>query len=276
MSEVVAEYEGKSETVDAVSIFEESPTMKNKEIAIKAVKNDTSLSTAGSDLLEQIQTLFMKGFSSKIIPSVYEDLKREAKYLSDLNQISGLYMAQRLIIIRNKELYKNDGYTDFRSFIESELTLSRSTVYNYIDIIENFTASNEIDSNMEKLGSNRSKLVPFIPLLKSDKLTEKQKSKIRTNVISDIEIRTFRELTQVAKELKLEYGLTKIREDKSSKISLVTTLFSMFESIKLLSHPKANDAFLIVLDQFEMNKKISTEELELLSTEFNKFELSED
>ncbi len=273
MTEVVKEFEGEASTVDAVNIFENNPTIENKEKAVEAVTNDKALSAASPELLDQIQALFIQAFSSNSIPSEYSNLKREAKYLADLNQVSGLYMAQRLVIIRDKELFKEDGYADFKSFIESELNISRSTVYNYMDIIDQFV-SKRLNTTIDKLSLNRSKLVPFLPLLKSDKITKKAKDKIRDNVISELDTKSFRDLSKEAKDLKVEYGLVKPKETKPIKTEsspLIHSLESMYESIKLLSHSKANDAFLLVLEHLEMDNLISGKELGQISSNFTKY-----
>lgn len=270
MTQVIAEFESSKETIDAVNIFEKEPNKKNQQHVVAAIQKDPKLEMVKSDLLIQIQEYFVKAFSSNIIPTNYKDLKNEAKYLADLNQVSGLYMAQRLCIIRDKELYREDGYKDFISFIESELSLSKSTVYNYIDIIENFSESKRLDSNLEKLGNNRSKLVPFIPLLKSDKLSDTQKNKIRKDLIKELESKSYRELCQVAKDLKVKYELTKPKGIKKIESpSLVNSLEDIFSKIKNIEDSVANNTFIIVLEHLEKTNQISKDELNDLITKFN-------
>ena len=269
MSKVIQEFEGKTETVEVVKIFEKEPSIENKAKAIAAIKNDSALTLASTELLEEIQNLFVKAFSSNTIPSNYADLKKEAIYLADLNQVSGLYMAQRLKIIRDKELYKEDKYQDFKEFITSELSLSKSTVYNYIDLVEIFLESKLLNIDVEKISSNRSKVIPFLPILKSDKLSDKDKESIKSSIMKEIDTKSAREMSAEAKDLKVEYGLTKPKQPKAYK-PLISALNSMHESIKLLSHPKANDAYILVLEHLEMSGLISGKELGILADSFNK------
>lgn len=270
MSKVVDEFEGKAETVEAVQIFESNPTIENKERAVAAVKADPALTIASTQLLDEIQELFVKAFSVNSVPTVYSDLKREAKYLADLHQVSGLYMAQRLKVIRDQELYKEDGYLDFKAFIEGELSLSKRSVYNYIDIVEQFIECKHLHSekDIETLSHNRSKLLAYMPLLKSEKLTEEDKDKLRGDVLKKVEKRSFRDLTKDAKELKYNYGLSIRPEDKAPKTKLTDSLINMFENIKGLSNPKANDAFFVVLEQLEVDGLISGKELGALANLF--------
>lgn len=71
-------------------------------------------------------------------PTDYLQLKREVKELSEAHAKTFVILAHRLKIIRDSELYKIDGYEDFRAFVEGELDVARSTVYNYISIVELF------------------------------------------------------------------------------------------------------------------------------------------
>lgn len=271
MSEVIQEYEGSKETIDAINIFEKDPTIESHDKVIQAIENDSNLTSSKDELMGEIQKLFIKSFSTSNIPSSYSQLKTEAKFLADLNQVSGLYMAQRLTIIRDQELYKKDGYKDFRTFIDSELTLSRSSVYNYIDIVEYFVESKRLDTEMEMLGTNRSKLIPFIPLLKSEKLTEVEKENIKDSLISKLEDHSFRELTQEAKELKIKYNLLSSNKSKKEKKDLHTSLKQSFEAVSLLNSKAANECFLMILDQLEIHNQISTKELNDLSKSFNDY-----
>lgn len=277
MSEVVAEFEGKTETVDAVDIFEKNPTKENIDKAVEAVKKDTSITISKDELMGVLQALFVETFSSNIIPASYKDLKEEAKYLADLHQVSGLYMAQRLKVIRDRELFKEDGYLDFKSFIESELSITKKSVYNYIDIVEQFIECKRLHSKeeMNKLSHNKSKLIAYMPLLKSDKLSDKDKDKLRDDVLKKVETRSFRDLTADAKELKLEYGLTKPKSAVSKDKSLVSALENMYESVKRLRSPDANECFLLVLEHLEISKQITGKELGKLAAAFNKFEVKE-
>ena len=53
----------------------------------------------------------------------YTQLKMEVKQLAKLTGISLLLMAQRLLIIRDDKLYQKDNYSNFETFIESELKI---------------------------------------------------------------------------------------------------------------------------------------------------------
>lgn len=271
MSKVIDEFEGKTETVEAVKLFETDPTIENKENAVAAVKADPALSIASTELLDQIQQLFIQAFSANTIPSNYTDLKREAKYLADLHEVSGIYMAMRLKSIKDNELYKDDDYPDFKAFIDGELNITERTVYNYLDLVEQFITPKKLHSkeDIDKLSSNRSKVKAYMPILKSEKISSEVKESLRNDVFDKLDKKSYRELNKEASELKIEYGLSKPKVPKAEK-PLVSALTGMYKDIKKLSHPKANEAFIEVLIHLEMNKLISGKELSLLSDDFKK------
>ncbi|MGD0021707.1 MAG: hypothetical protein ABSC54_05330 [Smithellaceae bacterium] len=62
--------------------------------------------------------------------------------------------------IRDGELYKEDGYKDFKSFIAGELKVGKTSVYNAIDLVDYF--------GVQSTGLAPYKLLPALPLLKAD------------------------------------------------------------------------------------------------------------
>lgn len=77
-------------------------------------------------------------FTPQNAPDTYEGLKKEVKFLERVHAQSFVVLAHRLKLIRDGELYKKDGYEDFKAFIEGELEVGRTTVYNYISLLEVF------------------------------------------------------------------------------------------------------------------------------------------
>lgn len=75
-------------------------------------------------------------FTQENAPLHYQDLKKEVKFLEKIHAQSFVILAHRLKLIRDKELYKEDGYNDFKSFLENELSITRTMVYNYIKVLE--------------------------------------------------------------------------------------------------------------------------------------------
>lgn len=78
----------------------------------------------------------LSAFTYEKAPLNYHDLKEEIKFLEKVHAQSFVILAHRLKIIRDNELYKEDGYTDFKSFLENELNITRTMVYNYIKVLE--------------------------------------------------------------------------------------------------------------------------------------------
>jgi len=157
--------------------------------------------------------------------------------LSDITQYSLILMAQRLLKIRDGALYRKDGYTDFKSFIENEMNVSRRTVYNYIEIVEYFGAQLVARAgNLEY-----SKLLPAIPLLKSD-IADIPKEEIRDKFIRDMNEKSKYEVLEEARRLKMKYGL--ITDNKEDK------LVSSIEKFKKSLPRKPSEKELNILDEF--------------------------
>ncbi len=211
LSETLVEFADKMETHTKENIkkLNENPTKENLVETIETIDIDNMMSFSEK---EDIKTILMKKyvdlFNFDNCPDDYENLKEEAKFLSAMTQYSFLLMAQRLLKIRAGKLYLNDGYPDFKSFIENEIKIARRTAYNYIDLIIFFGVQTFAhDRNFEF-----SKLLPIIPLLKSDN-NEIPKEAIKKQFVSEIKIKSAREIMEEVKELKAKYGILKEKEE---------------------------------------------------------------
>ncbi|MBP7553030.1 MAG: hypothetical protein KA885_06355 [Spirochaetes bacterium] len=203
---------------NAILGLEASPTSDKLNSVIKIIENDTAiLGEDKKELLNNLREKYISIFNFNNCPEDYEDLKNEAKFLSGITQYSFMLMAQRLLKIRDNELYKIDGYSDFRSFIENELSISRSTVYNYIDIVTIFGVQPVgHDENIEY-----AKLLPIIPILKAHE-NNIPKDEIKERFLYEIRSKSKNEIIDEANRLKVKYGLLKERKlkdeiDKSFK-----------------------------------------------------------
>lgn len=224
--------ESRGETKQAVQDLIDNPDEKKFEKAIEAVKNDDLLPIPSKEAaikilyeMDEIKDIFLKRFNFDNCPEDYDSLKKEVKFLAGINQYSFILMAQRLKVIRDKELFIKDGYSDFKEFIEKELPIVRQSVYNYISLVECFgvQALGQGDDNIEY-----SKLFAFVPLLKSDN-SKINKAALIKKLFLELKQKSFRELQEEAKELKIKYGLTKITTSNDSN----SDLDKIYKKIKL-------------------------------------------
>lgn len=198
----------KEETKEAILLADENPTKENIMTAVNILEKDTAIDQKSRDeLLGKLKDDYFSLFSFNNCPDDYHSLKSEAKFLAGMTQVSFILMAQRLLKIRDGELYKIDGYPDFKSFIEGELKVAKRTVYDYIDIISCFGVRlTALEENIEY-----SKLSPVIPLLKADN-PDIPKEDLKSKFLKEIKIKSQRELRAEAKELKIKYGLINEKE----------------------------------------------------------------
>ena len=222
-------------TKEALNIVENNPTQEYVDNAIKLIEKDRYLSVNEKDeILEEIKNRFINVFSFDNCPDDYEALKVEAKFLSGISQYSFLLMAQRLKKIRDKNLYVEDGYNDFKEFIETELNVSRRTAYNYIELIECFGVQALAHDNIDT-----SKLIPTLPILNSDNKAI-PKEELKYKFIEDSKNKTFRELQEETRELKIRYG---IGSKKTNKTEFEKLLEKILKSLP--DHPNDNEKEMI-------------------------------
>lgn len=166
-------------------------------------------------------------FTPENAPSDYQGLKKEVKELEKIHSQSFIILAHRLKLIRDKELYKQDGYEDFKSFIENELDLARRMVYNYIKVLEVFGVHPDAHDKITSLV----KLVPYVEEYPDDR--EQLLAKSRELSRRDLE-----------KWLKDNYKI--IKEEETEKFSQVKLgwcstkeeLFSKYKFLRQGMKPK--------------------------------------
>lgn len=200
-------------TESALEEASKNPSKENISKAMQAVSKD-------SILLPKQKEEFFKNFEERYIrqfefcPKDYENLKLEAKFLARMSSKSFMFMAERLQIIRDKAYYLEDGYKTFSEFIKEELDINKSTVYNYLKIIDIF--------GVQVLGklSKPSNVIPFLPIL--DSLDdEKKKNLIKEEVINISNYSSFKEAELKAKELKMDFGIKSSTNPLFNKIKRI-------------------------------------------------------
>ena len=196
-------------------------TNLNEEAESKE-SNDTSIETLYQHLrdtrikksqskakkgVDQIFNQYLFFLDLRVDDVDYDTLKCETRFLASFMQFSFYHIAIRLKIIRDKKLYQADGYPDFKSFIEEEIPLSRSTIYNYIDIVTYF--------GVQPIGHGSqieyTKLLPLIPLLKKND-AKIPKEMIRSYFIKEMSKKSKSEISDEIEQFKMRYGITKIKK----------------------------------------------------------------
>jgi len=197
-----------------------NPTKEMIVNAVEVIKNDNEIEDEFKiSLIEQLRNDYFTLFNPNNCPEDYESLKNEAKFLAGMTQYSFLLMAQRLKVIRDKELYKEDGYDDFKAFIEKEINVSRSSAYNYIDIVEFFGV--QPVGHQEKI--EYAKLLPAIPLLRANN-NNIPKEEIKKKLLEEISTKSKREIIEQINGLKIKYGLSK-QKSKNGKLPKMIDAF---------------------------------------------------
>lgn len=211
--EMIEEIDVSSEVKEVLEVVDQNPTGENISMAVEKIEKDSLINP--EDKLKIIGVLreqFISLFNFENCPSDYKSLKNEAKFLAGMTQYSFILMAQRLLKIRNHQLYKEDGYPDFKSFITYELPIAQRTAYDYIDIVNLFDLELRPFAIEERF--EYTKLLPVIPLLKAENSLI-PKDQLKERFLKESRIKTKRQITEEATELKLKYGL--IKDDLNKK-----------------------------------------------------------
>lgn len=195
------------------------------------IDNEPQLSiTEKQDIIKTFKKEFIRNFNFDNCPEDYQVLKEEARFLAGVTQYSFLLMAQRLKKIRDEELYRQDNYPDFKTFIEKEMTVTRQTAYKYIDIVNFFGVA-----TLRHEDVNVSKLIPIIPILKSNALSSDRKQKIKDEYVNKSKISSARDIAKEVMQIKQELGITKNNEKiykktVIKKVADLNAVLSKFEN----------------------------------------------
>ena len=229
------------ETKEALKDLNEN-TNKQEIIQIKErIKNDKIMSDEDKNILvENLRDKYQELFNFENCPNDYLSLKEEAKFLAGMTQYSFILMAQRLQAIKLGELYKEDGYSDFKSFIESELEVSRQTVYKYIDILSFFGVATLRHEDIDY-----SKLIPIIPVLRNDSITTEEKETIKKEFIEKAKTESAREINKDVKELKIRYGMEKKVDEEDKEIKKIKDFIEYLKK-KSKTHDGEKEVFKIL------------------------------
>ena len=204
------DYDPDKHTYNVIEDFKKEPTKEKLPEVIRTIERDTKLTTDQKGrLIDSIKRDFTALFSVTELPSDYATLKEESKFLAQMAQSSFVLLAVRIKKIRDEELYREDNYPDFKSFIEGELLVAQRTAYNYIDIITIFGLKTFAIENGR---IDPSKLIPAIPLLRMEGVPVES---IKKEMISDAKTLSARAIAEKVKQLKEEYAPKKKNAPKT-------------------------------------------------------------
>ncbi len=116
-----------------------------------------------------IEKALSEEFDFKNCPEGYEEIKAQAIRLGRLSGYAFILMAHRLVQIRDRKLYKQDGYTGFGEFLTEELGIARATGYRYMSILDAF---GEILGLLDA-GYPFARLREAVPLLNAEPIVER-------------------------------------------------------------------------------------------------------
>jgi hypothetical protein len=156
-------------------------------------------------------------YSYSECPSEYEELVVQAKELYSSSYYCMILAAQRLQIIKDKKMYK-DEYDTFEDFLQKEIKQHRATVYKYLKFNELF--SDELADEEDITIIQPTKIFSALPLLTSRKINDEQKRSLKSEFFkytkdSDT---SQKEVKQVVEERTNEYKLsTKKKSKKKTK-----------------------------------------------------------
>lgn len=157
-------------------------------------------------------------------PDDYETLKEQAKKLVVSSAMSFMLLGQRLAKIRDEELYKEDGYSNFKQFIDAELSIGKSHVYNAIDLVTYF--------GVQSIGTqqlNPSTLIQALPLLKANDevLSKADKKEVKSTILKEAKTKSEREMKNVVKDLKVKFGLIEEKKEVNKMDAAFARLMSV-------------------------------------------------
>lgn len=240
-------------TEEIISSAINNPSIENINASIKIIDSDIFLSRENKkELQEMLERYYFELYSKDVDTEDYYTLKEEAIYFAKMTNESFVLMAQRLKIIRDKELYKNDGYLFFKDFLDNEIKLNKSTINRYINIIENYEVATL------QPGIEHSKLIPSLPILKLN-ISDEKKEEIKEMFLNGSRNLSARELQKKADEIKdqilEDYEDIKIKKNQKTESKYWDKLFNDLD-VKKIKPQNDNDIELIKKIINHLNKFI--------------------
>jgi DNA-binding transcriptional ArsR family regulator len=181
--------------------------------------------------LKNMHTKLVETLNLDNCPDDYTRLKLEAKYLAGLSDYAFVVMAQRLSAIRDQQLYTQDDYDTFRSFIEGELNLSHTTIYRHLDIFAFF--GEHLIKEGEKGGTVYAKLALAVPLLRKEK-DDKNRAKLLNKFWHDSKTKSIRQMRSEVSTI------IRMHADNDHLALDISKTRKSIEQIKLLLPEKPN------------------------------------
>ena len=126
-------------------------------------------------------------------------------------------IGQRLEKIRTEKLFKEKGYNDFKSYIQSALKMSESNAYYYMAVFEYFS-----EYHAREIGSKLKLVIPVLNQIKNDNnlpqnIKKMQLDLIKNKIISKIQNKSYREAEKFIKNFK-EKIFTKAKKYSEKKL----------------------------------------------------------
>lgn len=130
------------------------------------------------------------------------------KELDNIKQ-SFLTIGWYLKYIKDRELYRNDGYVNINDFAKDKFNMSQSNVSRYINLCERFSAGNGSPKLNEKYkGFDYSQLTEMLPMKPED----------QEKVTPDMTVKQIREMKRQEKEKNRKDSSVSIKNDASEEI----------------------------------------------------------
>lgn len=200
---------------------------------------------------ESLSSTFVEKYNFNNSPTEYHALKSEAKFLSEMTNYLFLLLAHRLINIKDGKLYEQQQYKDFNTYLDHELSIPKTVVTTYMDLV-NFFGVKTFEDNPEV---EPAKLIPALPLLKS-KNAEVKKELVKENFIAKSKSHTAKAMKQEADFFKMEYNLKKEREP-----NIVSTISSFLKKMPKELSDQQKEELKSLTDQQKEDLKFIAEQL---------------
>ncbi len=213
--------------------FVKKPTVEKLESFLQILSENKTIGLKGYEDAEHLLKIKLFEFIKKnyfnlflkYLPTIKtsQELEEHAQFFYNQGSQNYILMGFTLKAIRDKNLWNKEKYGTFQNYLENELKIVKSTAYNYIDLVECF------EVQTFGLLTNASKLLPFIPIMKSDKIDISIKKELENKLSKEIKIKSARELLEEAKQKKIEYGLSEEKPEINEKEQTIKYLDNKLE-----------------------------------------------
>lgn len=170
--------------------------------------------------------------TSSNLPKTLEELEIQIDRLKQRWSEFTYLIGQRLKYINDNRLFEENGYVDFKTYVNIALKMSENNAYYYISIYEFFTEDQTV-----KAGSKLKLIIPVLNKIKKDKeipedIRDDKLNSLRDKIFAMIYNKTYREAEKIVDTFRQKYFTNLQKIEKFERVVVKDDKIVIYEKDK--------------------------------------------